>query len=162
MKGALLALNHAYSLFGATLYCGVLWALRFFWFPTWRNLRVDNYYEQFIPQTTAATKFFTVVVPLMFLTVIILIVAEWKTATRWLGIAALLLLGGATYVGQALIIPINKTLAGHVTDQALLTADLERWISYNEIRWILMTAMWLVMMIYFIVKGDLVRKLSGD
>jgi hypothetical protein len=162
MKGILLAINHAYVFFGATLYCGVLWALHFFWYPTWRHLQIANYYEQFIPQTDSATKFFTVVVPLMFLTLIIMIVAEWKGGVVWAPIAALLLLAGATYVGQAHIIPINKILARHVTDQAQLTAYLEKWISLNEIRWVLTTLMWLVMMIYFIVKGDLVQKLSGD
>ena len=162
MKAVLLALNHAYVFFGATLYCGVLWSLRFFWFPTWRNLKVDNYYEQFIPQTSAATRFFTVVVPLMFLALLIMAVTEWKAGIRWAPIAGLLLLGAATYVGQAHIIPINKVLEGHVTDQALLAGHLEKWISLNEIRWVLMTLMWLVMMIYFIQKGDLLQKLSGD
>ena len=56
MKGILLTINHAYLFFGATLYCGVLWALHFFWYSTWRHLQVANYYEQFIPQTAAATQ----------------------------------------------------------------------------------------------------------
>jgi hypothetical protein len=162
MKAILLAINHAFILFGATLYCGVLWSLRFFWFPTWRNLQVSNYYEQFIPQTDAATKFFTVVVPLMFLALIIMTISEWKTGMVWVPIAGLVLLGAATYVGQAHIIPINKILATHVTDQAALTAHLEKWISLNEIRWVLTTLLWLLMMLYFILKGDLFHRLGDE
>jgi len=162
MKAVLLAINHAWIFFGATLYCGVLWSLRFFWFPTWRNLKPDNYYDQFIPQTSAATRFFTIVVPLMFLALIIMTVTEWKSGIRWAPIAGLILLGAATYVGQAHIIPINKVLEGRITDPALLTGHLEKWISLNDIRWVLMTLMWLVMMIYFIQKGDLLRKLAGE
>lgn len=160
MKAKLLVLNHAYLFFGTTLYVGTLWALHFFWFPSWEHLKVDNYYDQFIPQTQAATRFFTYVVPLMFLTSLIMIKSEWKTRFRWLAIGALACLSGATYVGQALIIPINKTLTVPVTDQAQLTAYLEHWISYNNIRWMLLTIMWLLMMWYFIAKPNLTQALG--
>ena len=86
--------------------------------------------------------------------------AEWKTPFRWLAIGALACLSGATYVGQVLIIPINKTLTVPITDQAQLTAYLEHWISYNNIRWILLTIMWLLMMWYFIAKPNLTKVLS--
>jgi hypothetical protein len=59
VKGRLLALNHAVFLWGSTLYVGVLWALHFFWFPSWTHLTVAKHYDQFIPQTMTATKFFT-------------------------------------------------------------------------------------------------------
>ena len=162
MKRILLAINHAYLFFGATLYCGVLWALHFFWFPTWRSLRVDNYYEQFIPQTDAATAFFTIVVPLMFLAGIIMIVTEWKTRFRWIAVGAFACIGAATYVGQGLIIPVNKTLKTHITDPAVLTDHLERWMSYNDIRWALLTLMWLLLMYYFIAKGDLLERIAPE
>jgi hypothetical protein len=161
MKGKLLAINHACIFFGATLYCGVLWALRFFWFPTWRHLKVDNYYDQFIPQTSAATRFFTVVVPIMFFCVVVMIASEWKGKLRWAAIANLLCLGAATWVGQLYIIPINKTLAKTVTDQAQLTSLLERWMSLNDIRWVLLTIMWLILMYYFTAKGKLTNVLEA-
>ena len=66
---------------------GVLWALHFFWFPSWNNLKVDNYYDQFIPQTSTATEFFTVLVPLMFLGHVIMCWKEWKTRMRWISIS---------------------------------------------------------------------------
>lgn len=160
MKALLLILNHAYIFFGTSLYVGVLWALHFFWFPTWTNLTVDNYYNQFIPQTTTATEFFTIVVPLMFLALVVLVVTEWKTAFRWVALAALVCLSTATYVGQLHIIPVNKILAAGITDQTLLSQLLQKWMFLNDIRWVLLTAMWLVMMYYFSAKGDLLQKLS--
>lgn len=162
MKQFLLAFNHAYIFFGATLYVGVLWALHFFWFPGWAKLKVDNYYDQFIPQTTIATQFFTIVVPLMFLALAVMIVSEWKTRLRWVSIAALLCLGLATYVGQFHIIPINKILAKGIVDQAKLSELLQQWMFLNDIRWVLLTLMWLIMMYYFIVKGNLLQALAGD
>src|SRR6266513_664957 len=99
MKPILLSLNLIILWFGTTAYAGVLWALHFFWFPTWRTLRVENYYDQFIPQTTAATRFFTVVVSLMFLSLIIVIVHEWSTRLKWAALAAFLTSGAATFFG---------------------------------------------------------------
>ncbi len=161
MKGKLLVINHACIFFGATLYCGVLWALRFFWFPTWHHLKVDNYYDQFIPQTSAATRFFTVVVPIMFFCNVVMIFSEWKGKLRWTAIASLLCLGAATWVGQLYIIPINKIMAKTVTDQAQLTSLLERWMSLNDIRWVLLTIMWLILMYYFAAKGKLTNVLEA-
>jgi len=161
MKAILLALAHACNFFGATLYCGVLWSLRFFWFPSWRNLQIGNYYGQFIPQTTAATQFFTIVVPIMFFCCLVMIVTEWRTKFRWAGIAAFLCLGGGTWVGQLYIIPINKILAQHITDQNQLTTLLEKWMSLNDIRWVLLTIMWVVLMYYFIGKGKLLDALGS-
>lgn len=161
MKAKLLALNHACIFFGATLYCGVLWALRFFWFPTWRHLTPDNYYQQFIPQTSAATRFFTVVVPIMLFCNLVMIFSEWKGKLRWTAIAALLCIGGATFVGQLYIIPINKILAQTTTDPVQLTSLLGRWMSLNDIRWVLLTIMWVVMMYYFIAKGRLLDELGA-
>jgi hypothetical protein len=161
MKAKLLVLNHACIFFGATLYCGVLWSLHFFWFPSWRNLKVDNYFNQFIPQTDAATRFFTVVVPIMFFCLVVMVFSEWKGKFRWTAIAALLCLGAATWVGQLYIIPINKILAQTITDQAQLTSFLERWMTLNDIRWVLLTIMWLVMMYYFAAKGRLFETLGG-
>ncbi len=124
MKGKLLAVNHACVFFGATLYCGVLWALHFFWFPSWEHLQVANYYDQFIPQTTAATKFFTVVVPIMLLCNVIMVIYEWKGRLRWVAIGSLLCVIAATWVGQLYIIPINKIMAVPITDQTQLTSLL--------------------------------------
>ncbi|PWU12196.1 MAG: hypothetical protein C5B51_01060 [Terriglobia bacterium] len=160
MKGKLLAVNHACIFFGATLYCGVLWSLRFFWFPTWRHLTVANYYDQFTPETLAATRFFTIVVPIMFFCCLVMIVTEWRGHLRWAAIVSFLCLTAATVVGQAYIIPVNKIIDAGVTDQALLTSLLEKWMSLNDIRFVLLTIMWAVMMYYFIARGNLADTLE--
>jgi glucan phosphoethanolaminetransferase (alkaline phosphatase superfamily) len=161
LKGKLLALNHATIFFGATLYCGVLWALRFFWFPTWTHLTLANYYDQFVPETLAATRFFTVVVPIMFLCCLIMVVTEWRGRLRWAAIAAFVCLIAATIVGQAYIIPVNKIIDAGVKDQAQLTSLLQRWMSLNDIRFVLLTIMWVVMMYYFIARGKLTDVLES-
>lgn len=155
MKEFLLCINHSILMFGTTMYVGVLWSLKFFWFPTWHKLTPANYYEQFAPQTIAATQFFTVVVPAMFLAIIFMGISEWKTKLRWVPIAAGLILGAATFVGTGQIIPINKQLRAGVTDQAQLTELMNKWINLNEFRFWALTALWLLMMYYFMAKGNL-------
>lgn len=160
MKSILLTLNLIYLWFGTTMYAGVLWSLYFFWFPTWRNLRVETYYEQFIPQTTAATKFFTIVVPLMFLSLIIIIIHEWRTRLKWAGIAGLAALAAATFFGTRQIIPINKTLKAGITDQAQLNDLLGQWIHLNEIRFMLLTLLWVILVYYVLRKGNIPRAMN--
>lgn len=155
MKPILLSLNLIMFWFGTTAYAGVLWALHFFWFPTWRTLRVENYYDQFIPQTTAATRFFTVVVSLMFLSLIIIIVHEWRTRLKWPALAAFLTLGAATFFGTLRILPINHKLKEGATDQAQLTEMLNRWINLNETRFVLLTLLWIILVYYIFRKGRL-------
>jgi hypothetical protein len=162
MKKILLTINHVYLLFGATLYVGVLWAMKFFWFPTWHKLTTANYYDQFVPQTTAATKFFTVVVPLMFLASLIMIVSEWKTKLRWIAIAILLTLGAATFIGTTKIIPINKIMAQGVTDQTQLTELMTKWIALNEFRFYSLTFLWLLVVFYFVTKGNLPQAIEEN
>jgi hypothetical protein len=149
MKSVFMVLNNAYAFFGTTLYVGVLWSLHFFWFPTWTSLKADNYYDQFIPQTSAATEFFTIVVPLMFLAHAVMVWKEWKGGYRFTSLGALLMLAGATYVGTLHIIPVNKILKGRVTDQAQVTELLKKWMELNDIRMLLMTLSWCLLMFYF-------------
>ena len=77
MRETLLTINTVYFLFGATIYCGVMWALRFFFYPSWSKMTVDNVQDHFIIPTTAATRFFLVVVPLMFFSGIVMVITEW-------------------------------------------------------------------------------------
>jgi len=158
MKRILLAINHTYLMFGTTVYVGVLWALHFFWYPSWETMTLDVVHQHFISPTSEATAFFTIVVPLMFLAGIIMIVAEWKTKFRWPSIFALLCIVGATYVGQVHIIPINKRIDAGLTDPAMLTDLLKQWMMLNDIRWVIMTVMWLVLMYYFVTHDNLLRE----
>ena len=153
MKQKLMVLNNAYIFFGTSIYVGVLWALHFFWFPSWRGFKVDNYYDQFIPETTAATSFFTIVVPIMLLCYLIMVWKEWRTSMRWIALGAFACLVATTIVGTLLIIPVNKILAQHITDQAQLTELFQRWMFLNDVRWVLMTLSWVLMMYYFGAKA---------
>src|SRR4029453_2061723 len=75
----LLLLNALYFLFGATMYVGTMWVLKFFLYPTWESLDRGNVDMHFGIPTRQATKFFTVVVPPMFISGIILAWTEWGT-----------------------------------------------------------------------------------
>ncbi|MGB5352182.1 MAG: hypothetical protein WBN32_01065 [Woeseia sp.] len=161
MKAKLLAINHAYLFFGTTLYVGVLWALRFFWYPSWGTMNIDLVQDHFIMPTSAATRFFTIVVPLMMIASVIMIISEWKTKFRWFAIVAFLCIMGSTYVGWLHIIPVNKIIAAGVASNAELTPLLQKWMRLNDIRWVLETIMWLTMMGYFVFKGNLLDALAG-
>ena len=149
MRSLSIGVNHILLMFGATVYMGVLWALHFFWYPSWEVMSVDNVQDHFILPTSAATRFFTIVVPIMFVTSLIMIKLEWKTRFRWHAIIGLLGVIGATLVGQLLIIPVNKQIAAGV-DQENLTVLLGEWMVLNDIRWIIVTIMWLALMIYYL------------
>ena len=165
MKRALLILNHAYLSFGTTVYVGVLWALHFFWYPSWETMTVKIAQNQFILPTSAATRFFWVVVPLMFLANVVLIISERRDrkmlAVSLLGLG---LQSAATYVGQGLIIPVNRTIAARLAEGTLSQPEfrdlLQRWMQLNDVRWLIMSAMWLVVMYYFIAKGRLIERVG--
>ena len=82
MKKYLLLINHVYLFFGTTVYVGVLWALHYFWYPSWEVITVDTVQDHFIMPTSAATVFFTYVVSAMFLASIVMIVTtlllQWR------------------------------------------------------------------------------------
>lgn len=160
MRPLILIVNHAYLFFGATLYVGVLWALRFFWYPSWDTMTLADVTNHFVGPTSAATKFFTIVVPLMFLTNLVLVITERKQLPTLVpAIVAFLCIGTATYVGTMLIIPTNKEIAVATTD-AQLDVLLQRWMDLNDIRFVLLTLMWLAMLQYFVAKGRLLNALN--
>lgn len=153
-KQILLDINNAYLFFGTTIYVGVLWSMHFFWYPSWKAMNLENAKPFFVDTTTNATKFFWIVVPLMMLTNAIMIISEWKTRHKWPAIIALLCQCGASYVGQGLIIPINKTIAAGLPSNEALTSLLMQWMQYNDIRWVIMTIMWVTLMYFFISKRN--------
>jgi hypothetical protein len=156
VKAALLLVNALYFLFGATMYMGTMWVLRFFLYPTWRSLTPDNVFQHFGVPTLLATKFFTFVVPPMFLSGIVLVVSEWGEPLVWLGAVCLLGIVLLTYVGQALIIPVNKKVRGGEFDgPAGLTPLLLQWMRLNDIRFVGSTITWAAIVWYVAAKGDL-------
>ena len=163
MKGWLLLVNALYFLFGATMYMGTMWVLRFFLYPTWRVLTPDNVAQHFGVPTILATKFFTIVVPPMFLSGIVLVVTEWGDWSPLVWLAAVCLVGIVvlTYVGQQIIIPVNKKIRGGEFDgPAGLTPLLMRWMQLNNIRFVVSTITWAAIVWYVVAKGDLLEALS--
>jgi len=156
MKEWLLLANALYFLFGATMYVGTMWVLRFFLYPTWQVLTPENVDDHFGVPTTLATRFFTVVVPPMFLSGAILVWSEWGDP---MVVLSAVCLGGIlllTWVGQRLIIPVNKKVRGGDFDGPPgLTVLLKRWMFLNDIRFVGSTVTWAAIVWYIVAKGDL-------
>ncbi|WP_028048664.1 DUF1772 domain-containing protein [Cellulomonas sp. URHD0024] len=148
-------------LFGASLYMGTMWVLKLFLFPTWTGLTRDNVAIYFGIPTRRATKFFTVVVPIMFVASIVLVVVEWGTSYVWFGVGCLIGIFLLTFVGQGLIIPINKRIrSGDFADDTELRHLLKRWMTLNDVRFYSSTATWIVIVGYVVARGDLLGALT--
>lgn len=155
MRETLLTINVVYFLFGATIYCGVMWSLRFFFYPSWSTMTVDNVQDHFIIPTSAATRFFLVVVPIMFFSGIVMVITEWGDGQTF--VAVLIAFAGivvSTYVGWIHIIPVNRIIKAGVADTETLVPLLQKWMMLNNIRWITVTIMWAATVWYIIAKGD--------
>lgn len=153
-KQTLLDINNAYIFFCASVYLGMFWSLHFFWFPHYpHTLTVDTYYDAIIPQTTTATKYFFVTIPIMAVAIVVMLVSEWKGPLRWVPLAWIPGLLAPVIVQQRYIERINDRFKAGVKDAAELQQLLHQWIRLNDVRWIILTVMWLVTMYFFIAKA---------
>lgn len=154
LKKTLIDINNAYIFFCASLYLGLFWSLHFFWFPHYpATLTIQNYYDAIIPQTTSATRFFFVSIPIMGLAILIMLITEWKGRLRWvplLWIPGLLI---PVYVQQHFIERVNDRFKARVTDPGQLHQLLDQWMHLNDIRWVILTVMWFVTLYFFIAKA---------
>ena len=154
MKRTLLDINNAYIFFCASIYLGLFWSLHFFWFPHYpETLNVNNYYDAIIPQTTTATKFFFITIPIMAAAILIMLITEWKGKLRWVPLAWIPGLLAPVLVQQIAIENVNDQFKAGITDPAQLQVLLDRWMYLNDIRWIILTIMWLITMYFFIAKA---------
>ena len=71
---ALFILNKALLFACVSMYFGTGWSLVLFSFPGAMDLTPDNYYNQIVPQFTAATAFFTYMTWVMIFCCIVFIV----------------------------------------------------------------------------------------
>ncbi|MEC5387286.1 hypothetical protein VVD49_16270 [Uliginosibacterium sp. H3] len=143
-------LNHAILFLCTSMYMGTGVSLVFFSFPIIPELTVDNYYLQYVPQIQAATDFFTIVTKIMLTTSVIMIVAEWKQATRWIPIVVFLAVVAAATLTVKLIFPFNAEMARHVTDPVRLQFILHEFARLSTIRFGLWSLQWLLMLWYFV------------
>lgn len=149
-----LDLNNAYIFFCASLYLGLFWSLHFFWFPHYPDtLTLENYYDAIIPQTTTATKFFFITIPIMAIAIVIMLITEWKSNLRWVPLAWIPGLLIPVVVQQAFIEDVNNQFIAGVTDPEILQDLLKEWMLLNDIRWIILTIMWCITMYFFIAKA---------
>jgi hypothetical protein len=155
MKKLLLDINNAYIFFCSSLYLGLFWSLHFFWFPHYpETLNLENYYDAIIPQTTTATKFFFITIPIMAVCIVIMLISEWKTRFRWVPILWFPGLFGPVIIQQLFIEKVNDQFIAGVTDMSTLKDLLHEWMFLNDLRWIILSIMWGITMYYFIAKAN--------
>ena len=153
IKQTLVDINNAYIFFCASIYLGMFWSLHFFWFPNYpKTLNVGNYYDAIIPQTNLATKYFFITIPIMAVAILIMLITEWKSKLMWVPIAWIPGLLAPVVVQQRFIEDINDQFKAGVTDPAVLQNLLTDWMFWNDVRWIILTIMWLITMYFFIAK----------
>ncbi|HLT06807.1 MAG TPA: hypothetical protein VK014_04720 [Cyclobacteriaceae bacterium] len=154
LKKTLIDINNAYIFFCASIYLGLFWSLHFFWFPNYpATLNVGNYYDAIIPQTTTATRFFFITIPIMAVAIAVMLITEWKSRLRWVPLAWIPGLLIPVIVQQAFIEDVNDQLIAGVTDEALLQELLDHWMFLNDIRWLILSLMWGITMYFFIAKA---------
>ena len=152
MTHALVTINDTFLLFATSIYMGTGWSLVFFSFPIAPSLTVDTYYQQFVPQVQAATKFLTWLTILMTAAAIVMLVDEWGTRFMWFPVVVLVGLIAATGLTEVRLFPLNKLMASHIRDESVLHSTLQRWMRLNRVRVALWTVEWLAAASYFAVK----------
>jgi hypothetical protein len=133
----------------ASMYLGTGWSLVLFSFPIAPRLTVDNYYLQFVPQVTAATRFFTWMTLVMLVSAVGLFLSERKSPLRWYPAVVFLGVVAATLLTRFLIFRYNAEMAAGIHDPERLREVLSAWMTTNRIRVGLWTVQWLAMMGYF-------------
>ncbi|HWD08039.1 MAG TPA: hypothetical protein VHA57_02985 [Actinomycetota bacterium] len=141
--------NNVFLLACTSMYFGTGWSLVLFSFPIASKLRPDTYYNQFVPQVTAATKFFTVMTTLMLAAGVVMLVAEPDPVYRWVPAIVLAGVVAATLLTVIFILPDNNRMAAGITDNTELHTILNRWMARNWIRVGLWTVQWLAMAFWF-------------
>jgi len=135
------------------MYFGTGWSLLLFSFPIAPRLTVDNYYIQFVPQVTAATRFFTVMTTLMIVSATIMIFSLWGTALAWLPVLVIAGVIAATLLTEIWILPLNKQMSAGIKDPTQLGGIIGRWMALNRVRVGLWTVQWLAIAAFFGIKA---------
>lgn len=150
----LVDVNNAYIFFCSSIYLGMFWSLHLFWFPNYPStLTLENYYDAIIPQTTLATEFFFITIPIMAAAIVVMLITEWKTYLRWVPIAWIPGLLAPVVIQQAYIEDVNNEFSAGVATEPRLQELLQEWMYLNDLRWIILTIMWGITMYFFIAKA---------
>jgi hypothetical protein len=146
-------LNDLLLLLFVSMYLGTGWSLVLFSFQIAPKLTVDNYYLQFVPQVTAATRFFTVMTTLMLVSAVIMIVSLWGSALVWLPVIVIAAVIAATVMTIIWILPLNNQMSAGIKDPDQLTNIIGRWMGLNRVRVGLWSVEWLAMAAFFGIKA---------
>ncbi len=133
----------------ASLYLGTGWSLVLFSFPVAPMLTVDNYWLQFVPQLTEATRVLTAVTMVMLVSAGVLFWHERRSALRWYPLIVFLGVLAAGLVTRNLIFPYNLEMAAGITDPERLRDVIREWMALSRIRLAIWTSEWVAMMGYF-------------
>ena len=89
----------------------------------------------------------------MAVAIVIMLITEWKTKFRWVPILWIPGLFGPVIIQQMFIEKVNDQFIAGVSDMDTLLKLLDEWMFLNDLRWIILSIMWGVMMYFFIAKA---------
>ncbi|MDZ7757707.1 anthrone oxygenase family protein [Rhodohalobacter sp.] len=151
MKRIILKINKGILFACVSMYFGTGWSLILFQFNSADSFTPDNYFEQFVPQVTRATEFFTVMTIVMMISAIIMIIEHWKSIKKWFPITVLAGVFVATLLTMIYIFPYNQQMAEGITQIEVLHEVLDKWMNLNVVRVSIWTVEWLAMLLYFLI-----------
>lgn len=94
----------------------------------------------------------------MMVAIIIMLITEWKGKLRWVPLAWIPGLVVPVLVQQMFIEKVNNQFKAGIDDPAVLQQLLDKWMYLNDIRWIILTIMWLITMYFFIAKARIYKR----
>ena len=89
----------------------------------------------------------------MSVALVIMLISEWKTKLRWVPLSWIPGLLVPVIVQQKYIESINDQFKAGVTDQLKLQELLKDWMFLNDVRFYILTVMWVITMYFFIAKA---------
>jgi hypothetical protein len=143
----------AFLSFAASIYLGLGVSLVGFQFPgALATTRPENFPERFGDPVRRAVAFFAVVSLLMIAASGWLLHREWDEGDRRLLILAYLVFTvAATAFTVIWIVPVNRKLFKEISDPAVFTATLHRWVVLNVIRSGIWVLEWIAITWWFVL-----------
>ncbi len=150
-----------YLMFGASFYLGMMLTMKFFLFPMWSTVRLATLESQLGFPVRRATITFTYLLPLMLLSPVLLVIAEWGRPTVWLAWACLVGVLVLSVVSQLLQRPLNvKLYSGTIRTDEELQGVVQRWMGVNNVRFVAAAATWVLTLWYILARGGYFGVLS--
>lgn len=142
----------------ASMYLGTGGSLVLFQFPSFDHITVENYPLIINGPVLRATRFFTWMTQLMYLSCAVILIAEFRTRMRWFPLAVIAEITAVTLLTVLGIFRYNQELYDGITDPARLREVLDAWMALNWVRVSIWVIMWLTIMGYIAIKAAPVIK----